>query len=122
MNLSYVFVAVTIVLGVYGQLIIKWKVTKLGELPSGFVDRISEILAFVFDPWVFSALLGAVIAAAAWFAALSRLELSQAYPFVSASFVLVLIMSAIVFGESITAPKAIGAVLIVIGLVIGSQG
>jgi drug/metabolite transporter (DMT)-like permease len=119
---AYACVAVTILLGVYGQLVIKWKVTKVGELPTGLVDRISEILAFVFDPWVLSALAGAVIAAAAWFAALARLELSQAYPFVSASFVLVLIMSAIVFGESITVPKAIGAALIVLGLVIGSQG
>ena len=63
-----------------------------------------------------------MIAAFAWIAALSKLDLSTAYPFVAASFALVLVLSAIVFDERLTGPKIIGAVLIVIGLIVGSQG
>jgi drug/metabolite transporter (DMT)-like permease len=70
---------------------------------------------------VISALLGAVVAAFAWIAAISKLELSRAYPFVSASFVFVLILSAVIFDESLTFFKVAGATLIVAGLIIGSQ-
>jgi multidrug transporter EmrE-like cation transporter len=121
MNSAYIFVAATVLLTVYGQLIIKWQTGKAGEFPNGTSDRISYLTHFLINPWVISSLLSAVIAAFAWIAALSKLDLSRAYPFVSASFVLVLILSAIVFGESLTLPKLAGAVLIVAGLIVGSQ-
>jgi drug/metabolite transporter (DMT)-like permease len=70
---------------------------------------------------VISSFLCALIAAFAWIAALSKLDLSRAYPFVSASFVLVLVLSAIIFGESLTVFKIVGGLLIVLGLIIGSQ-
>src|SRR6516165_9087555 len=92
-NSAYAFVATTVLLTVYGQLIIKWQTRKAGEFPSGVSDRISYLTHFLINPWVISSLLAAVVAAFAWIAALSRLELSRAYPFVSASFVLVLILS-----------------------------
>ena len=46
----------------------------------------------------------------------------MAYPFVAGSFALVLVLSAVIFDERMTAAKVIGAVLIVIGLIVGSQG
>ncbi len=122
MNSAYAFVAATVLLTVYGQLVIKWQTHKAGEFPQGASARIDYLWHFLRNPWVISSLLSAVIAAFAWIAALSKLELSRAYPFVSASFVLVLISSAIIFGESMTALKLAGAALIVVGLIIGSQG
>ena len=122
MNSAYAFVATTVLLTVYGQLIIKWQTGKAGEFPSGTSDRLNYLARFLTNPWVISSLLSAVIAAFAWIAALSRLDLSRAYPFVSASFVLVLILSAIIFGESLTLLKVAGAILIVTGLIVGSQG
>jgi multidrug transporter EmrE-like cation transporter len=122
MNSHYLFVAVTVLLSVYGQLIIKWQTGKAGAFPTDASDRIRYLADFLTTPWVLSSLLAAVLAAFAWIAALSHLELSRAYPFVSASFVLVLVLSALVFGETMTVPKAAGALLIVAGLVIGTQG
>lgn len=121
MNSAYAFVAVTVLLTVYGQLIIKWQARKAGAFPSGSSARISYLGHFLVNPWVISALLGAVVAAFAWIAAISKLELSRAYPFVSASFVFVLILSAVIFDESLTFFKVAGATLIVAGLIIGSQ-
>jgi drug/metabolite transporter (DMT)-like permease len=122
MNRAYAFVAVTVGFTVYGQLIIKWQALKAGPFPDGTNERLSYLGHFLVNPWVISSLLGAVIAAFAWIAALSKLDLSTAYPFVAASFALVLVLSAIVFDERLTVPKIIGAVLIVIGLIVGSQG
>lgn len=122
MSSHYLFVAVTVLLSVYGQLIIKWQTGKAGAFPTETGDRIRYLADFLTTPWVITSLLAAVLAAFAWIAALSHLELSRAYPFVSASFVLVLVLSALVFGEALTVGKVAGALLIVAGLVIGSQG
>jgi drug/metabolite transporter (DMT)-like permease len=119
---SYVFVAMTVLLTVYGQIIIKWQTGKAGPFPDDQAERFRYLGSFLTSPWVISSLAAAVIAALAWIAALSHLDLSRAYPFVSASFVLVLVLSAIIFGESMGVLKVLGALLIVLGLIIGSQG
>jgi multidrug transporter EmrE-like cation transporter len=121
MKLAYGLVALTIACGVYGQMILKWQAGRAGELPSGTGARASYLLHLLVNPWVLTSLAAAGIALLAWIGALSLLDLSRAYPFVSASFVLVLICSAIFFGESVTVAKVIGALLIVAGLIIGSQ-
>jgi drug/metabolite transporter (DMT)-like permease len=118
---AYAFVATTVLLTVYGQLIIKWQTGKAGVFPDAFSDRVSYLGHFLINPWVISSLTAAVVAALAWIAALSHLDLSRAYPFVSASFVLVLALSGLIFHETITVSKVLGATLIVLGLVIGSQ-
>jgi multidrug transporter EmrE-like cation transporter len=122
MSRAYAFVAVTVGLTVYGQLIIKWQARNAGPFPDAAGERLRYLGHFLANPWVISSLLGAVVAAFAWIAALSRLDLSTAYPFVAASFALVLVLSAIVFDEKLTGPKIVGALLIVAGLIIGSQG
>jgi multidrug transporter EmrE-like cation transporter len=120
-NPAYFFVAGTVVMTVYGQLIIKWQTGKAGVFPNGTGERLRYLLHFGLSPWVISSFAAAVVAAVCWIAALSQLDLSRAYPFVSASFVLVLILSAVVFGESLTAMKLAGAFLIIGGLVLGSR-
>ena len=120
--MSYVYVALMIVLMVYAQIIIKWQVGAAGPFPEGAADQLWFIAKLFVNPWVASALGGLVLAAAAWMAALTRLDLSHAYPFTSLAFVLVAIASAWVFHEPLTTPKIAGVVLICLGVAIGSQG
>jgi multidrug transporter EmrE-like cation transporter len=54
--------------------------------------------------------------------AMTRFDLSYAYPFMSLAFVFVLILSAIFFHEAVTIPKALGVALVVAGIIIGSYG
>jgi multidrug transporter EmrE-like cation transporter len=68
------------------------------------------------------ALAAALVAAVSWMAAMTRLELSHAYPFMSLSFILVLVFSALLFNEPVTVPKIVGLVLISVGIIVGSQG
>jgi drug/metabolite transporter (DMT)-like permease len=121
MNPAYVFVGATVLLTVYAQMIIKWQVGKVGHFPSGTSARLDYLRLVLLNPWVISAFLGGLLAAFSWIAALSRLELSRAYPFTAASFVLILVLSAIFFNEAITPVKIAGALLIVLGLIVASQ-
>lgn len=111
-----------ILLSVYSQLIIKWRVGRLGTLPPEFVQKLRLLTRLVIDPWMITIMVVFPIAALAWFAAMTKYELSYAYPFVSLAFALVLILSAVFFHEALTAPKIIGVALVALGLIVGSQG
>jgi multidrug transporter EmrE-like cation transporter len=120
-GLAALCVAMTILLTVYGQLVIKWQVLSAGDLPSDWSGRIGYLGQLLVDPWVISVFAGAALAALFWISALTRFDLSVAYPFMSLSFVLVLILSSVFFQEAITPAKTIGIGLIAAGLVVGSQ-
>ena len=92
--MSYFYVACTILLTVYSQLIIKWQVTGAGALPSNTTDNVWFLAQLLVNPWVLSALAALLVAVMTWMAAMTKLELSHAYPFVSLAFVLVVLCSA----------------------------
>lgn len=119
--MSWVFVAATVLLTVYGQMIVKWQVGRAGDFPEAGGAQIGFLLRLLVNPWMVSALVGAALAAVCWMAAMTKLELSKAYPFVGASFVLVVLLSAVFFSERLNGPKVIGVSLIVLGLVVGSR-
>jgi drug/metabolite transporter (DMT)-like permease len=120
-GLAVLCVAMTIALTVYGQLVIKWQILDAGDFPTGWNDRLEFLGRLLINPWVISVFAGAALAALFWISALTRFDLSVAYPFMSLSFVLVLILSSVFFGEAITPLKTIGIGLIVAGLAIGAQ-
>ena len=92
-----------------------------GDFPAGWSDRIEFIGRLLINPWVISCFVAAGIAALFYIAALTRFDLSAVYPFMSLSFVFVLVLSSVFFGEAITPLKTIGIGLIVAGLAIGAQ-
>lgn len=120
--MSYVYIALTIVFTVYGQLILKWQVSKAGALPGAIGAKIGFLFGLLLNPWIVSGFLAAFLASLCWMAAMTKLPLSHAYPFMSLAFVLVMFLSALFFHEPLTWPKIIGMICIVGGIVIGSQG
>lgn len=120
--MSYVYVFLTVILTVYGQIAIKWQVLKAGALPEALPEKISFLLHLMLNPWIISALTAALLASVFWMAAMTRLQLSHAYPFMGLTFVLVLLASGIFFQEPVTLFKVTGVALIVLGLVVASQG
>jgi len=119
--MAWIYVAITIALTVYGQIVVKWQVLRKGALPASLRGKGEFFAHLLTNPWVISVLLGAFIAALSWMAAMTRLPLSRAYPFVGLSFALVLLLSSVFFNEALTATKIVGVGLIVAGIVVGSQ-
>lgn len=120
--MPYLFILCTIMLTVYGQIVIKWRVSVIGAMPDEQVERIKFLVGFVLNPWIISSYIGAFIASLFWIAAVRQLPLSYAYPFTSLSFVAVIILSAVLFRESVTFPKLLGIILIILGIAVGSRG
>jgi uncharacterized membrane protein len=119
--MGYLYIAGTIFFTVYGQLILKWRIGKYGALPPGTAEKLFFLLKLLFDPWVLSGFVSAFVASLFWMAAMTRFALSFAYPFMSLSFVLVLLLSAFILQEPLTWAKAIGLLLIVAGVVVTSR-
>ncbi len=53
---------------------------------------------------------------------MTKLELSFAYPFMSAAFVLVFLFSVFLFQEAVNWQKIVGLAFIVLGIIISSRG
>ena len=120
--MSYVYVLVTVLLTVYGQIAIKWQVLEAGAFPADPAEKIQFLGRLLLNPWVLSAFAAALLASVSWMAAMTKLDLSHAYPFMSLAFVLVLVLSALVFHEPVNAWKIAGLALITVGIIVGSQG
>jgi len=120
--MGYVYVLVTIALVVLGQLLIKWRIAAYGALPEGFAERLAFLLKLVIDPYIFCGLAAAFVAALAWMAALTQLELGKAYPLMSLSFAVVLALSSWLLGEPLTAHRVAGVALIILGAAVVGYG
>jgi len=120
--IDYSYILLSIVFTVYGQIVLKWRMNSFGEMPIGLFNKIRFLLGLVFDPWVFSVFFAAFLASLAWMAAMTKFDLSQAYPFMSLNFVLVLLLSGWLLNEPITIFKGIGVILIVLGTIVVTRG
>ncbi|WP_421657488.1 EamA family transporter [Leptothermofonsia sp. ETS-13] len=121
-HLDYLYIAATIGFTVYGQLILKWRIRNFGPLPVDPVSKLQFLLSLLLDPAIFSSFAAAFLAALAWMAAMTKFELSHAYPFMSLNFMMVLILSGVLLREPLTPPKLIGVMLIVLGTTVAARG
>jgi len=118
---DHLYIFATIAFTVYGQLILKWRMVQLGEMPIASAEKFKFLITAVFDPAIFSGFVAAFLASLAWMAAMTKFELSYAYPFMSLNFVIVLVLSAWLLHEPLTMNKTIGILLIIVGTIIASR-
>lgn len=120
--IGYVGISLTIVFTIYSQLIIKWQVNNAGELPLDHFGKLKFVFFLLLNPWVMSAILATLGAGLSWMLAMSKFDLSYAYPFTSLIYILMMVASVIFFNESLTLNKMIGVFFIMIGIVIITKG
>ena len=119
---GFAYVLGSVLFTVYGQTIVKWQVAKAGALPAALSERLPFLLALILNPWIMSGILAGFFALVCWLAAMTKFQLSYAYPFMSLAFVFVVILSALLFHEPLTVGKILGVVLIIVGIIVGSRG
>lgn len=119
--MGYVYIWGTILFTVYGQLILKWRIARYGALPEESISKLLFVSRLLIDPFIISCFVSAFIASLFWMAAMTKFSLSYAYPFMSASFVIVFIFSVVLFNDMITLSKIVGLALIVLGILISSR-
>jgi len=120
--IGYISVLMTIIFTMYSQLIIKWQVNNAGELPLDGFGKLKFLLILLLNPWVISAIIATLGAGLSWMLAMSKFDLSYAYPFLSLVYAFMMVASVIFFNESLTMNKMIGVFFIMIGIVILTKG
>jgi drug/metabolite transporter (DMT)-like permease len=81
-----------------------------------------DTLVHIFlSPLVIGGLFIYFLGAVVWLLVLSKVELSQAYPFVGLGFILTLILSVLFLSETASMMRIIGTMVIVAGVVMVSQ-
>jgi drug/metabolite transporter (DMT)-like permease len=119
--MPYAYIMLTIAFTTYGQLIIKHQLGHI-SLNASELRAVPQVLALLFiNPLILSGLVSAFLASIAWMLAVSKLELSYAYPFMSLNFVTVIGMSYLLFGETLSFHKISGLVLICVGVMLVSR-
>jgi uncharacterized membrane protein len=115
----YFYIFGTLFFTVYGQIVLKWRLSGLKVvLPEGIWDKIIYLAKLIFDPFVFSGFASAFIASLFWMAAMTKFEITTAYPFMSIAPALVFVIGVLFLGEAFTLGKVIGLLLIIFGTIL----
>ena len=119
---NHFYIFLSIILSAISELIIKWKMSNITFHNSDAIyDKFNIAFFMLFDPYILIALTLLLFAGLSWMIAMTKFDISYAYPFTILGFVLILIFSAFLFHEPITWQKIVGLLFIAIGLVISSQ-
>lgn len=117
--MAYLCVFATIILTVYGQIILKWRIMSLQvELPEGVGGKFMRLIMLFTDVYILSAFISAFLASLFWMVAMTKIELTKAYPFMSLAPALVFFVGIVLLGETFTWGKIIGLVFIIMGVLI----
>lgn len=116
---NHLYILLTILLTVYGQLILKWRISNIGVITD---NKFKLLITFFLDPLILSGFFSAFLASLTWMLAMTKFELSYAYPFMALNFVVVVVLSALLLNDQLTLLKAIGIGLIVLGTIIAAKG
>lgn len=114
---KYIYIFLTILLTTYGQLIVKWRISLLPNLPTNLAVKFIYLTKTIFvDIYIISGFFAAYLAALCWMSAIKTTSLSVAYPFMSLTFPLVIILASLFFSEPIHLKQIIGMMLLVISI------
>jgi drug/metabolite transporter (DMT)-like permease len=112
---SYIPLLLLIVLlNTTGQICIKKGVGAISKLQVAEAGRMA--LTLLGSGWVWLGLAVYVFSLLGWLYTLSRVELSFAYPFLSLSYLLIMLWGAFVLGEGVNAWRVAGILAICVGL------
>lgn len=115
---AHLFAIATPILAAISQIIIKWQTNQIDHWPNDFIEKAMFLLTFLLRPWVLFALFATFMSGVSWILAMTKLELSYAYPYVAAPFIIVPLLAVVLFGETVTAGKIIGGALILAGIAV----
>ncbi|KKP36906.1 hypothetical protein A2483_05195 [Candidatus Peregrinibacteria bacterium RIFOXYC2_FULL_33_13] len=118
---AYLYIFGTIFLTVLGQIILKFGAHTFKKSPQNIQEFIPYIFKLLINPYFISAIFFAMIGSFLWTIALNKFELSFAYPFMSLSFILIVLLSSILFSEQVSLVRWIGVLTVCFGVFLISR-
>ena len=122
MKTAIIYILISVLTSTVGQLLLKVGMNKMGSITLSSNQFLLTSWKMATNPYVFVGLAIYLAGTIFWLAALSRVDLSYAYPFASLSYVVMLAASWMMFAEKITLERFLGTVVIGIGVFLISRG
>ena len=121
MNIAIVYILISVLGGAIGQILLKTGMSQMGPLTLS-VNQLFHILwRMTTNPYVVVGLGVYVMGTVFWLSALSRVDLSYAYPFASLSYIVMLVASILIFKENITLLRLVGTLVVGLGVLLISR-
>ena len=110
------YVLISVLLNVSGQLCIKKGALVKGPLGLQMNKLLWTVYHAFSNPFIILGLFLYIISAFFWIIALSRVDLSYAYPILSIGYILIMLLSYWLFQENLSTLRVLGTLTVVIGL------
>lgn len=121
MTIAIFYILVSVLAGAAGQILLKQGMNNNGVVTLSVGGLPAIHWRFATNPYVVIGLLLYGSGTIFWLSALSRVDLSYAYPFASLSYVVMLLASWLLFNENITPMRLLGSLVIMIGVILISR-
>lgn len=118
MTTAIIYILISVLTSAAGQLLLKKGMNSMGPVTLSLNQLPSILWQMGTNPSVVIGLIIYLAGTVFWLAALSRVDLSYAYPFASISYVIMLVASWLMFDEKITLFRIIGSVVIGVGVLL----
>lgn len=105
-----------VALNAAAQLFLRQGMLTIGSFGLGGRDLLAVLPRIALNPWVLAGLASYVVSVGLWLIVLSRVEVSVAYPMVSVGYILTLILARLFFHEAVTPMRAVGVLVIMVGV------
>jgi multidrug transporter EmrE-like cation transporter len=121
MTVTLTYILISVLLGATGQLLLKHGMSTIGEVTLSPAAILPLLWRMGTNLFVMGGLTLYALDLVFWLAALSRAELSYAYPFVGLSYVVLLLASWHFFDEQISPLRLTGTLVVGLGIILISR-
>ena len=118
MSKYFVFIIVTVILNAVSQLLMKTGMDQVGKAELSSSKVLSLLMSAATNPLIILGLASMTISMATHLMSLSRFDVSFAFPFISLAYAIVAAWGYFVMGENVSAQRAAGIGIIVLGTVV----
>jgi len=115
---AIMIIIIGVIFAAFGQISWKLGMNQAGQFTALNFTALSTVLL---NPYVLLGFVFYALSTVFWLVALSKKDLSFVYPFISLTYILVLVLSSMVLKENIGLNKIAGTIAIIIGLIIISR-
>ena len=121
--IEHIYIFLSIFFAVSSQLIIKWKMSafSIDGIGGNMFDKFIFAISMLFNPYIMLSIIFTLLSGLSWMIAMTKFDISYAYPYTSLGFVFILLFSWLLFSEEIDIYKILGIIFIIIGIYISSK-
>ena len=115
---SFGLIAAGVLLNTFAQLLLKAGTNSIGRFEFALSHALEIGLKFIVNPYILGGMACYAVSLVVWLMALSRVEVSVAYPMLSVGFALNAVLAWWLLGEPVTPQRLAGIAIIIVGVTI----